>query len=184
MIAILLKGGDCMSKSIFRLTSVVLVIFLSASVQAELVSFEADTLSNWSPSGAAFAQAMGSAGSAVTMTAESHSTFTVTSTVTNEEGFAWTGYLLELNPANAATFVNGSAGSTKFENVSYPDDWTIMFGSPQEVAVGQVVTMQFDIFIPDDGNYTFTLTQTPIPEPATFALLGLGSLIFLRRRKS
>ena len=172
-----------MSKSIIRIVCVVLVLSLSATVQAELVSFEADTLSNWSPSGAAFAQAMGSAGAVLTMTAESHSTFTVTSTVTNEEGFTWTGYLLELDPTEAATFVNGSAGSTKFENVSYPDDWTITFQAPQEVAVGQVVTMQFDIFIPDDGTYKFSLTQTPIPEPATFALLGLGSLVLLRRRK-
>lgn len=172
-----------MSKSIIRLIGVVLVLSLSASASAELVSFEADALSNWSPSGAAFAQAMGAAGSSVTMTAESHSKFTVTSTVTNEEGFTWTGYLLELNPAEAATFVNGSAGSTKFSTVTYPDDWTVVFAAPQEVAVGQVVTLQFDVYIPDGGPYTFSLTQTPIPEPATFALLGLGSLVFLAKRR-
>ena len=173
-----------MSKSIIRLTCVVLVLSVSASVQAELVSFEADTLSNWSPSGAVITQALGPAGGTVMMSAESHSTFTLTSTITNEDGFAWTGYLLELDPLESATFVNGSAGSTKFGTVSYPDDWTIVFEAPDAVEVGQVVTMQFDIFIPDNGDYKITLTQTPIPEPATFALLGLGSLVLLRRRKS
>jgi hypothetical protein len=46
-----------------------------------------------------------------------------------------------------------------------------------------VVTLQFDISIPDGVPFTFTLTQNPIPEPATAALLGLGALLLLARRK-
>ena len=172
-----------MSKSILHLTCIILVVLACATAQAKLVSFESDSVSNWSPSGAVIAQG-GTGPSGISITAESHSTFTVTSTVTNETGFTWTGYLLELDPAEAATFINASGGSTKFNNISYPDDWTILFESPQVVDPGQVVTLQFDVNIPDSGEYTFTLTQTPIPEPATFALLAAGGVLFLRKRRS
>jgi hypothetical protein len=162
---------------------VVLAVFATASY-AKLVSFEADTLSSWSPSGAVVTQSIGSAGrGTLTMSAESRSKFTLTSVVTNETSFVWTGYLLSLNPAEAALFVDHSASSTKFNTVLYPDKWHIQFKAPNEVAIGQVVALQFDILIPDDGSFTFTLTQTPIPEPATFALLGLGALACLRRRR-
>jgi len=173
-----------MSKAMPYFTCVVVLAVFATTSYARLVSFEADTLSSWSPSGAVVTQSIGSARlGTVTMSAESQSKFTLTSTVTNETSFIWTGYLLSLNPAESASFANGSAGSTKFGTVLYPDKWHVEFRSPQEVAPGQVVTMQFDIVIPDDGSYTFTLTQTPIPEPATLALLGLGALACLRRRR-
>jgi len=174
-----------MSKSISRIACVFLIVSIGVTAQAELVSFESNAVSTWSPSGAVVSQGVGSSGpSDITMSAESHSKFTVTSTVTNESSMIWTGYLLELDSGGVATFVNGSAGSTKFNSISYPDNWTILFGAPQEVGPGQVVTLQFDINIPSNDNYTFTLTQTPVPEPATFALLSLGSLSLLRKRRS
>ncbi len=174
-----------MSKCKVLFTSIAVVVCLSGLAQGMLVDFSTDAVSSWSPSGAVISQAFSSlAPAGITMNAEAHSTFTITTTTTNETGFDWTGYLLTLNPAQAATFVPASAGSTKFHTVQYPDAWTILFEAPLTVGQGQVVTLQFDVDIPDGASYMFTLTQTPIPEPATIALLGLGTLALLTRRNS
>jgi len=174
-----------MSERQVHLLLVGISLIFGSVAQAELVSFDTDSVANWSPSGAVISQGVATGDPLdVTISAEAHSTFTVTTTATNETDFTWTGYILTLDPAGEATFVASSAGSTKFTQILYPDAWTIEFWAPQEVAPGQVVTLQFDISIPDDSSYTFTLTQTPIPEPATIALLGLGSLVVLRMKHS
>ncbi len=104
-------------------------------------------------------------------------------TTTNNSGFTWTGYLLELDLAGSATFVYGSAQSTDFQSAIYPDAWTIEFQEPEAVLHGEEVTFEFKVEIPAGYPYTFTLTQTPIPEPATVVLLGLGTLALLTRTK-
>jgi len=173
-----------MSKRVLVFILVWLVAFFSSAAQAELVSFDTDALSTWSSSGAVVTQGVSSVTPVeVTITAEAESTFTITTTTTNESGFTWTGYVLSLDPQGDATFVEGAAGSTKFETVEYPDPYTIEFWAPQPVLPGQVVTLQFDVSIPDAGPYTFTLLQSPIPEPTTIAILALGGLLLLRKRK-
>jgi hypothetical protein len=119
------------------------------------------------------------------LNAEAHSTFNVQITTTNESDFTWTGYVLSLDPEGEATFVEDTASSTKFNTVLYQDAWTLEFEAPQAVSIGEVVTLEFDISIPDGHSYTFELTQTPIPEPATFILLGFGgALLFYTRNKN
>lgn len=174
-----------MSKCKVLFISMAVVVFLGGSAHAALVSFMADAPFSWSPSGAVVVQSFSSGDSAtITMNAESQSNFTIVMTATNKGTFTWEGYLLELDPAGAATFVPDSASSFEFQSADYPDIWTIMFSAPDEVPVGTLAGFKFDINIPDGGSYTFTLTQTPIPEPATVALLGLGSLaLFVRKRK-
>ncbi|MHC4597246.1 MAG: PEP-CTERM sorting domain-containing protein [Planctomycetota bacterium] len=173
-----------MSKHVLVFILVGLVAFFSSAAQAELVSFDSNAVSSWSPSGAVVSQGISSLTvTEVTITAEAESTFTLTTTATNESGYTWTGYILSLDPQGDATFVEGTAGSTKFGTVVYPDPWTIEFWAPKAVPPGQVVTLQFEISIPDSGPYTFTLTAQPIPEPTTIAILGLGSLFLLRKRK-
>ena len=156
----------------------------AGSACATLVSFSADTLSTWSPEGAVMFEHFTSLGAAdVTITAEAHSDFTVSVLATNDTGFVWTGYYLGLDPDGPATFVDGSAGSTRFNTIEYADPWTLRFHAPQEVAPGGVVTMQFDVAIPDPGPYTFALTQEPIPEPATAALLAVGAAALLTSKR-
>ena len=173
-----------MSKCKVLLLSTAMVVLFSSLAQGTLVSFSSDAVSSWSSSGAVISLGLSSTELArVMVTAESHSTFTVTSTVTNETSVTWTGYEVTLDPAEAAEFVSGSAGSTKFGTINEIDDWTLEFWAPLEVLPTQVVTLQFDVYIPDGGPYTFSLTQNPIPEPATVALLGLGTLALVMRRK-
>jgi hypothetical protein len=173
-----------MSKQALVFILVGLAAFFSSAAQAELVSFDSDAVSTWSPSGAVISQGISSLTVAdVTITAEAESTFTITTTATNESDVTWTGYILSLDPQGDATFVEGTAGSTKFETAEYPDPWTIEFWAPKAVLPGQVVTLQFEINIPDSVPYTFTLTARPIPEPTTIAILGLGCLFLLRKRK-
>jgi hypothetical protein len=171
-----------MSKRTILLMLVVGIVFLNSTAEGVLVSFVSDGVSNWSPSGVVVTQGISGGPVGVTMSAEAHSTFTITTTATNESDITWTGYLLSLDPQGNASFVDGSAGSTKFNTALYPDPHTIEFWEPQVVLPGQVVTLQFDVSIPDDGTYTFTLTQNPIPEPATALLLGFGAALMLRRR--
>jgi hypothetical protein len=164
------------------LTAGVIVLF-GGIAQGRLVGFSTDEIHSWSFSGVVITQAISNlTPKDVIMTADSDSTFTVTSTTTNMTDFTWTGYILALAPAGSATFVEGSAGSTKFATALFPNLWTLEF-SNGEVLPGKVVTFQFDVSIPEGPSYTFSLTQTPIPEPATFALLGLGALVFVAGRR-
>ena len=160
------------------------VIFLSSAAQAGLVLFESTAPSTFLESGASIIQKNYSFDSiTLEMNAQSNSPFTVTLNLTNLSGDTWTGYLLELDPTEQATFVPGSGKSTDFQSVLEPDVWTIEFQAPDEVPHGGSFALMFQIDIPDGTPILFSLKQTPIPEPATVVFLGLGALACLARPK-
>jgi len=112
--------------------------------------------------------------------------FTVVKTIQNTSGINWTSYILSLAGGTGATFVNGSAsaGGNKLQTVNYLHDAAIEFSGANPVADGEFLTLSFNINVPTEGLFNFTLTQEPVPEPATIGLLSLGSLVLFRRRQA
>lgn len=105
--------------------------------------------------------------------------------IENSSGMVWIGYNVTLS-GSGVNFVANSATSDKF-TVASQDNFNIVYTQPQQIWPGQFVTIEFDINVATLGDFGFTLTQSPdmveVPEPFTVALLGLGSLVFLSRRK-
>ena len=102
--------------------------------------------------------------------------------VENDSGFTWTGYRMTLPDGGPITFVAGTATSDKM-TVALDSPYEIRFSEPQAIPQGDFVTFEFDVLVPSSGPFTFTLTQTPLPEPATLAFVSLGSLGVLAHRR-
>ena len=106
---------------------------------------------------------------------------TITKSVTNDSGFAWTGYEVALPDNGGITFVGTPTSDTMI--LTSQSDYQLLFGEPQAVAHGETVQFVFDVLIPSTGPFSFTLTQTPIPEPASLTLLSIGGIALIRHRR-
>jgi hypothetical protein len=124
---------------------------------------------------------MGSVTSSTTGTADVDPVIHITKQINNDTGFAWTDYHLQISGQGAA-YVPGSATSDRFSTIVENGN-NIDFFSPLIVPVNDSVTLGFDIKVPS-GTFSFSISQTPTPEPATIGLLGLGALTIIRRRRS
>ena len=112
---------------------------------------------------------------------DSDPVMTVVKTVENDSGFDWTSYEIALPDDGGIKFV-GTPTSDKMTLTSQ-SDYLLVFGEPDAVSVGETVTYTFDVLIPSTGPFSFTLTQEPVPEPATLGLLALGGLALIRRKR-
>lgn len=123
------------------------------------------------------------------LTADNDPYIRVTKYVTNDNGHDWTGYTLTLSDCTIgsnivfvapASGVDPDTGATIFSTVSVTDN--LITFSDGIVEVGQEVALNFKIWVPTAGNFSWCVTQQAIPEPATIGILGLGALALFRRK--
>lgn len=114
-------------------------------------------------------------------------TFHIAKTVTNQSASAWTSYNLQISDcvAGSVSFVDlgNTFASAPYLQTTAFSSTLITFSGLDAVAVGQTVTLEFDVAVDSTGAFNFCLEQNPVPEPATMAILGLGSLVLMGRKK-
>jgi hypothetical protein len=109
-------------------------------------------------------------------------TFRVTKYVTNETTVAWTSYELTLN-GTGPTFTD-TPSSDLFSSAVISNGGLKITYSGGTVNPGDEVQLNFKVLSPAvNDSWTTCLTQNPIPEPATLAILGLGGMALLRKRR-
>ena len=108
--------------------------------------------------------------------------FDVTISVQNTTGYAWTGYQLSLLGTGVQFDYTKTPNSNIFLSTNQ-QPLVLTYLAPNSVLSGQTVMLDFAINVASSGLFSFTLQQSPIPEPLTLSLFGLGSLLLIRKRE-
>jgi hypothetical protein len=111
---------------------------------------------------------------------------TITKNILNSTSFTWFGYTITLDPDDDDTFVGlpTSGGTSGGMTLGTQTDTLLEWTTPNPVLPGQTVSFTFDVNVPDEGIFDFTLSQSPIvPEPASITLAGLAMLLLAACRR-
>lgn len=120
------------------------------------------------------------------------SEYVVFENVDNNTGVDWVGYTLQLGNGLGASFVPSTAGdgldfdspghdpaasffSTGFANLAIPSEDKLVFSGGTQGTGSQNYSFRIDV--PDMDNFTIRQLPTPVPEPCSLSLFGLGVLV-------
>jgi hypothetical protein len=152
------------------------------------VNIDAGTGNATVATGEVFQQGQASFRLDVTGETDADPVMSISKTIENTTGLEWTGYQLDLDPGGTATFTGTPSSDVFTFDAGASSPISISFVPPSTVPSGSSVTVNFDILVPDEGPFGFTITQTPIvvPEPGAILLgllaAGAGSAVALRYR--
>lgn len=105
--------------------------------------------------------------------------------VTNGTSVPWIGYQIDVSVPHGFELGSPVPTSDTFTPISFTAQ-SLQWGLPSPLMPGDTVTFDFVVNVVTSGNFSFTLTQTPVlaPEPSVVLLsaIGLAFAAVWRRR--
>ncbi|MCK6478406.1 MAG: VPLPA-CTERM sorting domain-containing protein, partial [Phycisphaerales bacterium] len=112
-------------------------------------------------------------------------TININKQVQNLSGFTWTGFTMTLSTlggnVNVLSSTSPDYSSVVISNNNTPT--VTMTYSGGAVVDPDFADFNFSFMIPLTSIWTFTITQTAVPAPASAVLVGAAGLVALRRRR-
>lgn len=111
---------------------------------------------------------------------------TINKTVDNFTASPWTGFDITLSTLSGNISLIGTPTATLYSHSTVFNDKSGMVTMAFDTGVvnpGDSVTFGFTFSVPFSGLWSFTITQTPVPTPASLSLVAAAGLVATRRRR-